>query len=449
MMLSTKKPQMVTSLPGPKSQELMTLREKNVPKGVSMNVPTFIKSGAGAMVEDVDGNVMIDFAGGIGVLNIGYSHPEVVEAVKSQTDKFFHAMVNVIQYEQYALLAEEMNKIAPVAGPAKTMFVSTGAEADENAIKIARRYTGKTDVIAFEGAFHGRTLLTMALTSKVKPYKYGFGPFPAGIHHLPYAYCYRCPYGLARETCNLRCAERIKEAFLSVVDPDDVAAIIVEPIQGEGGFILPPNEFLLELRALCDKHNIVLIVDEIQSGFYRTGKRFALEHVGIKADIVTTAKSLAGGIPLAAVTGTADIMDSAQVGGIGGTYGGNPIACSAALKIIEVMERDDYSQKASVIGEVLVKRFQAMQQKYEIIGDVRGRGAMVAIELVKDRSSKLPAKEETANIIKEANKNGLILLSAGILGNVIRVLVPLVITDEQLNCGLDILEASIKKYSKA
>ncbi len=448
-MLSADKPQMLTQLPGPKSQELLALREKNVPKGVSVNVPTFIKAGGGAMVEDVDGNLMLDFAGGIGVLNIGYSHPEVIEAVKEQTEKFFHAMVNVIQYEQYSRLAEKMNEIAPVVGPAKTMFVSTGAEADENAIKIARRYTGKTDIISFEGAFHGRTLLTMALTSKVKPYKYGFGPFPAGIHHFPFAYCYRCPYGLEKETCGLRCAERIKEAFLSVVDPDDVAAIIVEPIQGEGGFILPPNEFLIELRSICDKHNIVLIADEIQTGFYRTGKRFALEHLGIQADIVTTAKSLAGGIPLAAVTGKAEIMDFPQVGGIGGTYGGNPIACSAALKIIEIMERDDFSQKATRIGEVVLKRFQKMQQQYEIIGDVRGRGAMVAIELVKDRNSKIPAKDETSNIVKDAYQNGLILLSAGILGNVIRVLVPLVVTDEQLNCGLDILEASIRKYNNA
>jgi len=448
-MLSMEKPRMLTCLPGPRSKELMALRERNVPQGVSVNVPTFIKAGSGAMVEDVDGNLLLDFAGGIGVLNIGYSHPEVIEAVKEQTEKFFHAMVNVIQYEQYTLLAEKMNEIAPVVGPAKTMFISTGAEADENAIKIARRYTGKTDVIAFEGAFHGRTLLTMALTSKIKPYKYGFGPFPSGIHHFPFAYCYRCPYGLERENCDLRCVERIKEAFLSVVDPDDVAAIIVEPIQGEGGFILPPNEFLIELRNICDQHNIVLIADEVQTGFYRTGKRFALEHVGIKADIVTTAKSLAAGIPLAAVTGKAEIMDASQVGGIGGTYGGNPIACSAALKVIEIMERDDFSQKVTTINEILVKRFHKMQQQYEIIGDVRGIGAMMAIELVKDRNSKLPAKEETAQVVKDAYQNGLILLSAGILGNVIRVLVPLVVTEEQLNCGLDILEAAIKKLSDA
>lgn len=449
MMFSTEKPQMLTQLPGPKSKKLMELRDRNVPKGVSVNVPTFLKAGSGAMVVDVDGNLMLDFAGGIGVLNIGYSHPEVVEVVKEQTDKFFHAMVNVLQYEQYSLLAQKMNEIAPVEGAAKTMFVSTGAEADENAIKIARRFTGKTDIIAFEGAFHGRTLLTLALTSKVKPYKYGFGPFPAGIHHFPFAYCYRCPYGLEKKDCGLRCAERIREAFLSVVDPDDVAAIIVEPVQGEGGFILPPDEFMVELRKICDHHNIVLIVDEIQTGFNRTGKRFALDHIGIKADIVTTAKSLAGGIPLAAVTGKAEIMDAPQVGGIGGTYGGNPIACSAALKIIEIMDRDDFSQKATAIGEVLLRRFKKMQQQYEIIGDVRGRGAMVAIELVKDRISKLPAKEETSSIVKEAYQNGLILLAAGILGNVIRVLVPLVVTETQLNSGLDILETAIKNNSKA
>ena len=389
----------------------------------------------------------MDFAAGIGVLNIGYSHPEVVEVVKEQAGNFFHSSINVVLYESYIQLAKKLCEITPGNFKKNTMFVNSGAEAVENAIKIARTYTKKTDVICFEGAYHGRTLLTMSLTSKVKPYSFGFGPFAPGIHKIPYANCYRCAYGLERETCNLRCAERLEEIFVTVVDSENVAAIILEPIQGESGFIIPPNEFITKIKNICDRYNILLIADEIQTGFCRTGKMFACEYWSVIPDIITMAKSLAAGIPLSAVTGRKEIMQSAHTGGIGGTFSGNPLACTAGLKVIEIMQRDNFSSKANQIGEIIYKRLEKMQSKYSLIGNVRGRGAMVAFELVKDRKNKIPAKEETNALIQEAYKHGLILLSAGIYGNVVRLLVPLVVSEEQLQAGLDIIENSLSKIS--
>jgi len=442
-----KKPEIKTKIPGLKSKELLKLKEKYVPQGVSNTVPTFIKRGEGAVVEDIDENIFLDFVGGIGVLNIGYSHPEVVEVVKKQAGKFFHSSINVVLYESYIQLAKKLCEITPGDFSKMTLFVNSGAEAVENAIKIARKYTKKTDIVCFEGAFHGRTLLAMSLTSKVKPYSFGFGPFAPGIHKIPYANCYRCAYGLKRESCNLRCAERLEEIFTSVVDAGNVAAVILEPIQGEGGFILPPDEFVNRLKEICEKNNILLIADEIQTGFCRTGKMFASEYWSVIPDIIIMAKSLAAGIPLSAVTGRKEIMESAHVGGLGGTYSGNPLACTAGLKVIEVMQRDNFTEKAQKIGEIILARFNAMAEKYSIIGDVRGRGAMMAFELVKDRKNKVPAKEETKAVVEEAYKNGLILLSAGLYGNVIRILVPLVVTEEQLNAGLDIIENAVEKVS--
>lgn len=443
-------PRIVTQVPGPKAQELLKIRDQNVPKGVSGTVPTFVKRGEGALFEDVDGNVFLDFAGGIGVLNIGYSHPEVVEVVKNQAENFFHTSINVVLYEQYARLAEKLNKIIPGDFEKKTMFVNSGAEADENAIKIARKYTKRSEIISFTGAFHGRTLLTMTLTSKVKPYKFGFGPFAPGVQRATFPYCYRCPYDMEAESCELHCAKQFESYFLEQVDPEDVAAFILEPVQGEGGFVVPPDEFVKELRRICDKYGILLIADEVQTGFGRTGKMFATEYwaeKGVYADIVTTAKSLAAGLPLSAVTGRAEIMEASHVGGIGGTYGGNPLATTAALKVIEVMERDGIPERGAQIGELCIQRFEEMKKKYSIIGDVRGRGAMVALELVKDRETKEPAKDETGQIVAECWKNGLVVLSAGARGNVIRFLMPLVITDEQLNMGLDILEKAVAKVN--
>ena len=443
-------PKIVTEVPGPKSQELLKLREENVPQGVSGTVPTFIKHGEGALFEDVDGNVFLDFAGGIGVLNIGYSHPEVVEAVKDQCDKFFHTSINVVLYEQYVRLAEKLNQLVPGNFAKKTMFVNSGAEADENAVKIARKFTKRTEVIAFTGAFHGRTLLTMSLTSKVKPYKFGFGPYAPGVHRMLFPYCYRCPYGLEKESCNCHCAKQFEDFFLEQVAPEDIAAFILEPVQGEGGFVIPPDEFIVELRRICDKYGILLIADEVQTGYCRTGRMFATEYWadnGVYADIVTSAKSMGAGLPISAVTARAEIIESAQVGGIGGTYCGNPVASTAALKVIEVMEREFLADKGQHIGKICINRFEDMKEKYEIIGEVRGLGAMVAIELVKDRETKEPAKEETNRIISDCYKNGLVVLSAGVRGNNIRFLMPLVVTDRQLEMGLDILEAAIEKVN--
>jgi len=441
----------VTPLPGPKSQELMELRRKNVPDGVSFGAPIFIKRGQGAMFEDVDGNVLMDFAGGIGVLNIGYSHPEVVEAVKEQAEKYFHTSINVIQYEPYVRLAEKLNQIIPGNFEKKTMFVNSGGEAVENAIKIARKYTKRTEIITFTGAFHGRTLMTMTLTSKEKPYKYGFGPFAAGVHRVEFPYVYRAPEGIAEKDLVDYYLGKIEDLFYERVAPETVAAIIMEPVQGEGGFIVPPKEYVQGIRKICDKYGIVFIADEVQSGFCRTGRMFATnywEEFGVYPDMVTTAKSIAAGVPLSAVTGKAEIMDSVHTGGIGGTYGGNPLATVAGLKVIEIMERDDYAAKARHIADITMSRLNAMKEKYDIIGDVRGLGAMMAVELVKDRKTKEPAKEAVAEIIKECWQNGLIILSAGTYGNVIRFLMPLVITDEQLNTGLDILENAFAKVAK-
>jgi 4-aminobutyrate aminotransferase/(S)-3-amino-2-methylpropionate transaminase len=435
----------VMKIPGPRASNLYQFYKQYVPKAIYNIVPTFIKRGEGAVFQDVDGNVFIDFAGGIGVLNIGYSHPEVVEVVKEQAEKFFHSSINEVLYESYVELAKKLTIITPGDYPKKTMFVNSGAEAVENAIKIVRSYTKKTDIICFEGAYHGRTSLAMALTSKVKPYCFGFGPFPSGIHKIPFGYCYRCAYGLERNNCGLRCAERLDEIFTSVVSPENVAAVIIEPIQGESGFILPPDEYFTRIKEICEKNNILLIDDEIQTGFCRTGKMFAAEYWSVIPDILITSKSIAGGIPLSAVCGKAEIMDSVHIGGIGGTFSGNPLACSAGLKIIEIMGRDNFEGKALHIGKIIKDRFESMKEKYPLIGDVRGRGAMVAMELVKDRSSKDPAKEETKSIIEECYQNGLVILSAGLYSNVIRVLVPLVVTDAQLNSGLGILEKAIGK----
>ncbi len=438
------KPIIKTGLPGPKSKMFIEKREKNVPQGVSSNVPTIISRGEGAMIEDLDGNILMDFAGGIGVLNIGYSHPDVVRVVKEQAENFFHSSINVISYKQYIELAEKMNKIIPGDFPKRTMFVNSGAEAVENAVKIARKYTGRSEIISFTGAFHGRTLLTLSLTSKVKPYKYGFGPFAPGIHRAEFPYTYRKPDDILEDNSVKYFIDKLKNMFLEEVDPTEVAAIIIEPIQGEGGFIEAPKEYIKELRKICDEHGILLICDEVQTGFYRTGKMFAHEYWEVYPDIVTTAKSLAGGLPLSCVTAKEEIINSSQIGGIGGTYCGNPLATAAALKIIEIMEKEDFSLKVDKINKICMARFNEMKKKYDIIGDVRGKGAMLAMELVKNRETKEPAKEEVKNIVKEAYKKGLILLSAGVRGNVLRLLMPLVITEKQLVSGLDIIEDSIK-----
>ena len=432
-----------------RNEQLMALRKKHVPAGVALLSPAFIAHARGAIMTDVDGRELIDFAGGIGVNNVGHCHPKVVAAVRDQAEKFIHTCFHVAPYESYIELAARLNELAPGDFEKQTMLANSGAEAVENAVKIARYATKRPAVISMENGFHGRTLMTMALTSKVKPYKLGFGPFAPETYRIPSAYCYRCPYGTSYPACQCACAENLEEFFTGYVAAEQTAAVIVEPIQGEGGFITPPKEYFEKLHAICRKNGILLIIDEIQSGMGRTGKLFAIDHWGIQPDLITTAKSLAGGLPLSAVTGRAEIMGAPHPGGLGGTYGGNPLACSAALAVLKIFLEDGLLEQAEQLGEKLHKRFSAMQEKYEMIGEVRGKGPMLALELVRDRHTKEPAGAEAKKLTKLCYDKGLVILSCGSLGNVVRFLMPLVITDEQLERGLGILEESLHEVSGA
>lgn len=431
-----------------RSEELMELRNKHVPQGVANLSPAFISQARGAVMVDVDGRELIDFAGGIGVDNVGHCHPKVVAAIKEQADKYIHTCFHVAMYEPYVELAARLNELAPGDFAKMTMFANSGAEADENAIKIARYATKRPAIIAFDNGFHGRTLMTMTLTSKVKPYKLGYGPFAPETYRIPYAYCYRCPFGLSYPGCKASCAEYLEEFFINHVAAEHTAAVIAEPIQGEGGFITPPPEYFAKLQSVCNKYGILFIADEIQTGMGRTGKLFAIDHWGVEPDLITTAKSLAGGMPLSAITGRAELMNMSHPGGLGGTYGGNPISCKAALAVLDIFLNDGLLTTADELGEKLLKRFKEMEQKYEIIGEVRGKGPMLALELVRDRATKEPAGTEAKQLTKLCYEKGLVLLSCGQFGNVIRVLMPLVITDSELEKGLAILEESIAELSR-
>jgi len=345
-------------------------------------------------------------------------------------------------YESYVRLAEKMSEITPGGFPKKTMFSNSGAEAVENAVKIARAATGRKGIIVFENGFHGRTYLTMTMTSKVRPYKFGFGALAPEVYRMPFPYCYRCPAGETQGHCTLGCLEYFKTFFAAHADPAEIAAVVLEPVAGEGGFIPAPGAYLRELHALCSRHGILLVADEVQSGFGRTGRMFACEHSGVAPDLITSAKSMAAGLPLSAVTGRAEAMDAPMVGGLGGTYGGNPLSCAAALEVIEILQGEGLLERAAAQGEAVTKRLTEMQGRYPLIGDVRGLGPMAALELVKDRLKKTPAKEETAAIVKECHGRGLIILKAGVFDNVIRLLAPLVATDAELARGLEILEES-------
>jgi 4-aminobutyrate aminotransferase / (S)-3-amino-2-methylpropionate transaminase / 5-aminovalerate transaminase len=436
-----------TSVPGPRSRELMRRREDAVPRGVYSGTPIYVARAEGVVVEDVDGNRFIDFAGGIGTLNVGHRAGAVVDAVRNQADRFLHTAFSVAPYASYVRVAERLNALAPGSFPKKTLLVNSGAEGIENAVKIARCYTRRPAVICFEDAFHGRTLLTMSMTSKTKPYKTGFGPFAPEVYRIPFAYCYRCSYSLHYPSCELHCAWHLEDAFKRVVEADSVAAVVVEPVLGEGGFVVPPLEFFAVLQDICRKHGILLIADEVQTGFGRTGKLFACEHYGIEPDILVTAKSLGGGVPLAAITGRAEIMDAPVQGGIGGTFGGNPLACEAALAVLDIFQQVDLCGRANVIGSRFAARAKRWQEQWPMIGDVRGVGAMQAIELVRSSETKDPAAEETKRVVRYGYEHGLILFSAGTYGNVIRLLVPLVITDEQLDEGLDVLEGAMESVA--
>lgn len=435
-----------TEIPGPRSLELLERRKSAVAKGVYNVTPLAAARTEGATLTDVDGNVYIDFAGGIGVLNSGANHPEVVAAVKEQADRLVHTCFTVAMYEGYVAVAEGLNRITPGDFAKKTFLTNSGAEAVENAVKIARRYTGRPSIITFNNAYHGRTLLTMSLTAKVSTYKYGFGPFAPEIYRLPACYPYRSPWASEEEEVRQVLAE-VRRAVEDDIGPDQVAGIIIEPVQGEGGFVVQPPGFMRGLRELCDQHGILFIADEIQTGFARTGRMFAVEHSGVVPDLITTAKSLANGLPLAAVTGRAEVMDSTQDGGLGGTYSGNPLACAAAAKVIEIMERDDLPARARAVGEQVMARFRGFAERYPLVGDVRGLGAMCAIELVEDREGKRPATAASAQVFKHAMEHGLLLMKAGNANNVIRFLGSLAITDDQIAEGMDVLDGAIESAS--
>ncbi|AGL03202.1 4-aminobutyrate--2-oxoglutarate transaminase [Desulfoscipio gibsoniae] len=428
-----------------RNEELLARKNSLVARGISNSTNIFVKEARGATIIDVEGNEYIDFYAGIGTLNAGHCPPPVVAAIKEQAEKLLHTCFMVTMYEPYLDLAEKLIEISPGSYEKRAMFVNSGAECVENAVKIARFHTKRTGVISFECAFHGRTLMTMSLTSKVRPYKFGFGPYAPEIYKIPSAYCYRCYYRSTYPGCGMHCLEQFDRMFAAEVVPENVAAIIIEPIQGEGGFIVPPPEFLPGLRKICDKHGIVLIADEVQTGFGRTGKMFACEHWGLEPDLMTMAKSIASGMPLSGVVGKAEIMNAPDPGHIGGTYGGNPVSCAAALATIDYMQQEKLVERAREIGEKTRARMLEMKEKYPVIGDVRGLGAMNAMELVKNSETKEPAKDEAAAVSKYCMKNGVIVIGAGIFSNVIRTLVPLAITDEQLDRGLDVLEQAVAK----
>jgi 4-aminobutyrate aminotransferase/(S)-3-amino-2-methylpropionate transaminase len=435
--------QLRTSIPGPRSKELMQRRNVAVAQGTFHVTPVFIERAEGAVIEDVDGNRMIDFAGGIGCLNTGHRPPAVLKAIQAQLDRFLHTSFNVLPYESYVRLSERLNAIVPGPGPKKTMLVNTGAEAVENAIKIARAYTKRSAIIAFEDAFHGRTYMALALTSKTHPYKAGFEPFPGEVYRVPYAYCYRCSYSKTYPSCDVFCARHLEDTFKRVVAAESVAAVIVEPILGEGGFVTPPAGFYPALTEICRKHGILVIADEIQTGFARTGAMFASTRLGLEPDLVTMAKSLTGGLPLAAVTGRSYIMDAPGVGGLGGTFAGNPVACEAALAVLDIIEKDKLCARADHLGEMFQKRAKMWQSKWELIGEVRGMGAMQALELVRSKRTREPAPEETKKISQRCYENGLITITAGSYSNIIRLLMPIVITDGQMTEAMDVMEAAI------
>jgi 4-aminobutyrate aminotransferase/(S)-3-amino-2-methylpropionate transaminase len=433
-----------TEIPGPNSRALMARRAKAVPKGVPAVTPIAVVHAEGAVLTDADGNRLIDFGGGIGVVNTGHRHPAVVEAVRDQLDRFAHVCFPVSTYEPYVELAERLNRLTPGTHEKRTFFVNSGAEAVENAVKVARFFTGRQAVLCFEHGFHGRTNLAMALTAKVMPYKRGFGPFAPEVYRIPYPYCYRCAEGPSGGRCCLASPARLEQILAGTVDPGSVAAVIMELELGEGGFVPAPVEYVQMLAGFAKQHGILFIADEIQTGFGRTGKLFASEHYGLVPDLITTAKSLAGGLPLAAVTGRADVMEAPQVGGLGGTYGGNPLACAAALAVLDAMEAERIPAHAQRTGDRVKARFRQWAEQFPCIGDVRGLGAMIGMEIVTNRESRTPDKAMTGKILTAALERGLVLLSSGTFGNTIRVLAPLTADDAVFDEGLDVMGAALE-----
>jgi len=438
-------PRIKTEIPGPKSRALMERKRRAISRGWANAIPVFVKEARGALVTDVDGNTFIDFAGGIGATNVGHLDPRVVGAIKEQAETLVHTAFQAAPYEPFVELAEKLNALVPGRFEKKTIFANSGSEAVENAVKISRAHTGRGALLAFENGLHGRTLLGMTLTSKIGPFKEGFGPFAPEVYRVPAPYPYRCPAGKdCSGGCRGDCFGFVEETLEGEVGAEALAAVILEPVSGEGGFIPFPDFYLRRLRELCDEHGILLIADEIQTGFGRTGKMFAIEHSGVAPDLLTASKSLAGGMPLSAVIGRAEVMDSVEPGGLGGTFSGNPVACAAALAVLKVFEEDDLLSRAGMIGERVMGAIREMQEKYpDFIGDVRGRGPMAAMELVKDPKSRAPDKERAALVAENALQKGLMLLMAGQYANVIRTLMPLSITDDELDEGLCILDRAV------
>ena len=450
-MLKNDLPKIISeSLPGPKAKKIIERRKEAVPSAIKCVYPVVIERGEGAVIEDVDGNKFLDWIGGVGVLNVGFGHPEIIEEVKKQSEKYFHGMFNIVTHEGYVKLAEKLNEIVPVKGDKKkTYFANSGAEADENAIKVAKAFTKRPNIICFSGAFHGRTNLTMAMTSN-KAYAKGLGPFPEGVYRAEFPYLYRKPKGMSDNEAIEYYINSIYKVFEECSSAEYIAAIVVEPVQGEGGFIPAPIEWVKAVRKICDDNGILLIADEVQSGFCRTGRMFASEYwkeEGVMPDILATAKSIGAGLPLSAIVAREEIMESVLGGTIGGTYCGNPLACAAAIKTIEIMERDNFAKRSLEIGEKVQKRYREWMEKYDVIGDVRGLGGMIGMEFVTDKESKNPNTAIVSEIIEEAVQNGLMLENSGTCGQVIRFLAPLVMTDEQLEEGLKIFERAIEKFS--
>ena len=425
-----------TEVPGPRAREILEREQRSVARPLIVHAPVVAASAQGATITDVDGNTFLDFVGGVGVMNVGHNHPRVVKAIHEQADRFLHTDYTVVAYEAYIELAERLGALVPISGDTRAAFFNAGTEAVENAVKLARLHTGRQAVIAFEGAFHGRTLLALTMTSRTHPYKKGLGPFAPEVYRAPFPNAYRGP--------DVETALAALERMLSThVAADHVAAIVFEPQQGEGGFVPAEPAFVRGLRALCDEHGIVLVADEVQTGFGRTGRMFAMQHFDVEADLVVLAKSIAGGLPLSGVVGRAPIMDDPHEGAIGGTFVGNPVALAAALAVLDVFEEEELVPRSALIGETVRERMLGWQTRWPKVGDVRGLGAMLAIELVDDPETKSPAPELTARVIEEALQRGLILLKAGVYGNCIRVLCPLTISDAELDEGLGVWEEAL------
>jgi 4-aminobutyrate aminotransferase/(S)-3-amino-2-methylpropionate transaminase len=437
-MATTKSIELRTEIPGPRSQEILARKQRVVAEPLSIYLPIVAAEGRGATLTDVDGNTFIDFTGGVGCLNVGHANPRVVEAAQEQLARFSHTDFTIVPYEVYVTLAERLCELAPIAGPTKAAFFNAGTEAVENAIKFARSFTGRPAVIAFEGGFHGRTLLSLSLTSKTHPYKAGLGPFAPEVYRVPFAQEYRGP-GAADALAAL------ERALVTQVAAETVAAIVIEPVQGEGGFQVAPLEFMEGVRAICDRHGIVLVVDEVQTGFSRTGKLFAIEHYGVEPDLITVAKSIAAGLPLSGVIGKAEVMDAPGDSAIGGTYVGNPVAQAAALAVLDVIEEEGLNERAAALGDALQARMEEWQARWPQIGDVRGLGAMLAIELVLDPATKEPAPDLATAVVEHAAQHGLLLLKSGIYSNCIRVLTPLVLTDGELDEALGVWEDALEQ----